>query len=202
MIENRPGLRWRPGRNPFALDVARMLGEDARENLNVPQWKLETLRVGTREQADANAGIPAGGVWYQYVSNPAVGAEMLWLNTYADVVLQPFYVKFRIATSAAVGNRIPVLVVRDSAGSVVWAYGNVSLGGTSGAGTTKLHQYFTNCEQNTQGVGWGVAPIYASDHWLANLLILPGWSIGTGFSVTLDVGDQIYDIAIGLRVVA
>jgi len=202
MIHSQSGARWRPGRNPYAMDIARLLGEDAREDLILPVGKVETLRIGTREEAEVLTGFPASGVWYEYVPPPAVGTELNWINTYSGVVLQPFYVKFRIVTSAAVGSRVPSLVIVDGGGSIIWGYGNASAGGTSGGSTSKIHQYMTNGVMNGQGQGWGVSPVFATDNWLAELMILPGWSIRTNFSTTLDVGDQITDIAIGLRIVA
>jgi hypothetical protein len=201
MKMSKVGLRWHANpTNPFALDVHRMLSEPARENLRVPLRPVETYRIGTRAEAEAGL-FPPYAIWWEYVPNPNVGAELDWLNTYYGVI-KPVFIKFNFTASAAVGTRLPVLVFTDGGGSPLWALTDIAVSGGISGGASELVQYYNSGHSTTQMIGSGVAPIYLDDGWLPEIYLTQGMRIRTSFASTLDVADQISNVQFCLELKA
>ncbi len=121
------------------------------------------------------------------IASPAAGGNIAWnLATNRNVKLDAFSCLF--VTSAVVANRGPVLIVKDSAGNIIW-----QLGGTAAVVASTSERLFWALSLAGSNNGVNNQANALPEMWLP-----PGCTLST-ITANLDVGDQFSQIVASYR---
>lgn len=124
------------------------------------------------------------------VDTPAAGAEFVYRHDY-DWPARLLQCYFRLVSSAVVGNRIPIITLRDQANNRMAAtYPNVSQAASITRDWQQCHNWYLGSGTHSYT---GTLGLIMS--WLPQVTIMPNWVWGSELALNvLDPGDQLSNI--------